>query len=145
MGGLFQLFGGRGRDFQELGHCPLFGLLWAALEFVVAPTGVSFSVLICYNKSTMRLKCWNSNLLPSWPLVSFNQFLSYPQWSCHSFTGCTLTPSLLSHVQAHSDYCRSSDCRNEILVFLLIAGEVPPSALRWHSHVLTSWFLPSQG
>ena len=94
---------GKGGFFQELGHCPLFGLLWAALEFVVAPTGVSFSVLICYNKSTMRLKCWNSNLLPSWPLVSFNQFLSYPQWSCHSFTGCTLTPSLLSHVQAHSD------------------------------------------
>ena len=33
---LFQLFpdyfGGRGRDFQELGHCPLFGLSWLASE-----------------------------------------------------------------------------------------------------------------
>ena len=32
MGGLFQLFGGRGGDFQELDNCPLFGLLWLALE-----------------------------------------------------------------------------------------------------------------
>ena len=31
-GGLFQLFGGGGRDFQELGHCPLFGLSWLVSE-----------------------------------------------------------------------------------------------------------------
>ena len=44
MGGIFQLFGGRGGDFQELGHCPLFGLL-QCLETVMAPLGVSFSLL----------------------------------------------------------------------------------------------------
>ena len=32
MGGLFQLFRGRGGDFQELGHRPLFGLWWLASE-----------------------------------------------------------------------------------------------------------------
>ena len=32
MGGLFQLFCRRGGDFQELGHRPLFGLLWSALD-----------------------------------------------------------------------------------------------------------------
>ena len=32
MAGLFQLFGGRGGDFQELGHHPLFSILWSASE-----------------------------------------------------------------------------------------------------------------
>ena len=32
MGGVFQLFWGRGGDFQELGHRPLFSLLWSASE-----------------------------------------------------------------------------------------------------------------
>ena len=31
MGGLFQLFWRRGGDFQDWGHCPLFGLFWPAL------------------------------------------------------------------------------------------------------------------
>lgn len=76
----------------------------------VAPMSVSFSMLICYNKRTMKLKvCWNLNLLPSWPLVGFNQCLSHPQWSCHSFTDCALTPSLPSPVQAHSD-CLQVKC-----------------------------------
>ena len=32
MGGLFQLFGGRGGSVQELGHCPLFWSFDGALE-----------------------------------------------------------------------------------------------------------------
>ena len=32
VGGLFQLFWGRGGDSQELGHCPLFGFLWSVSE-----------------------------------------------------------------------------------------------------------------
>ena len=32
MGGLFQLLRETGGDFQELGHCPLSGLVWLALE-----------------------------------------------------------------------------------------------------------------
>ena len=43
MRGLSQLFGGRGRDFQELGHILLFGLLWSSMQTVMAPVGVSFS------------------------------------------------------------------------------------------------------
>ena len=46
MGGLFQLFLGRGEDFQELGRCALFGLLTADLGTVRVPLGVSFSLLI---------------------------------------------------------------------------------------------------
>ena len=39
-------FGEGGGDFQELGHCPLFGVLWSASDLgtVMAPVwGVSFS------------------------------------------------------------------------------------------------------
>ena len=32
-------------------------------------------------------------------LVGSNQFLSYPQWLCHSFKGCALPPSLLSQYE----------------------------------------------
>ena len=67
MGGLFRLFGGRGRDFQELGHCPLFGLLWSVSELSQAPVGELFSMLIHYNEHIMRFKVYGkSNLLPSW-------------------------------------------------------------------------------
>jgi len=53
MGGVFQLFGGRGWDFQESGHCPLFGLYgwpWNCLGL----TGVSFSLLMCYHEHVLR-------------------------------------------------------------------------------------------
>ena len=45
MGGLFQLFWERGRDFQELGHYPHFGLLMMAWN-CHGPVSVSFSLLI---------------------------------------------------------------------------------------------------
>ena len=55
MGGVFQLFWGRGGDFQELGHCPLFDLSgWPST--VLAPVGVSFSLPMCYNERILRLK-----------------------------------------------------------------------------------------
>ena len=41
-GGIVQLFWGRGGDFPELGHSPLFGL-----GTVLATMGVSYSVLMC--------------------------------------------------------------------------------------------------
>ena len=56
MGGVFQLFWGRGRDFQKLGHCPLFDLYIVGLRTVMAPVGVSFSLLMCYNEAILRLK-----------------------------------------------------------------------------------------
>ena len=36
------LFQERGRDFQELGHHPLFGILGSAFGAVLGPVGVSF-------------------------------------------------------------------------------------------------------
>ena len=46
MGGLFQLFWGRGRDLQDLGHHSLLGLLTVPWNTRVAPLGVSFHLLI---------------------------------------------------------------------------------------------------
>ena len=46
---------GRGRDFQELGHCPLFDP-YGRLRTVMVPVGVSFSLLMCYNERILRLK-----------------------------------------------------------------------------------------
>ena len=34
MGGFIQLFGVRGGDFQELGHCPLFGFFCVSFFFL---------------------------------------------------------------------------------------------------------------
>ena len=56
---------GRGGDFQELGHCPLFDL-----GIVMAPVGVSFSLLMCYSEHILRLRVyWKLTCLtylPSW-------------------------------------------------------------------------------
>ena len=68
MGGLFQLFWGRGRDLQELGHRTLVDLLWSASE-------LSRRLWVCHladvlNKRILSLKvCWKSLVLhlgPSW-------------------------------------------------------------------------------
>ena len=62
--GLFQLFRGRGRDFQELGHHSLF---WVGLRIVMVLMSVLFNILMYYNENTLRLKAhWESNILPSW-------------------------------------------------------------------------------
>ena len=45
MGGLFQPFWERGGDFQELGPV-----------LVLAPLGVSFSLLACYNELIPKIK-----------------------------------------------------------------------------------------
>ena len=45
MGGVFQLFWGRGGDFQELGHH--FLTFMVGLGTVMVPVGVSFSLLMC--------------------------------------------------------------------------------------------------
>ena len=42
VGGLFQLFWGRGGNFQDLGHCPLLGLLTVPWN-CMAPLGESFT------------------------------------------------------------------------------------------------------
>ena len=46
---------GRGGDFQELGHRPLFDP-HGHLRTVMAPVGVLFSLLMCYNERMLRLK-----------------------------------------------------------------------------------------
>ena len=98
MGGLFQLFWERGRDFQELGHHSLFGLLGLDSK-------QSWQLWVChlanvlqrtYNKAQGPLEVESSAVLD---LVGSNLFMLYPQWLCHSFKGCTLSlPSCLNMI-----------------------------------------------
>ena len=70
MGGLFQLFSVRA-GIQELGHHLLFWLFMLGLGTVMAQLGMSYSLLIYYNKCVMRLRVyWKSNLFHLGP----NQF-----------------------------------------------------------------------
>ena len=55
MGGILALFWGRGRSFQELGHCLLLTFV-VGLRTVMAPVAVSCSMLMCYNELILRLK-----------------------------------------------------------------------------------------
>ena len=98
MGGLFQLFGGRSRDFQESGHRPLFALNdWpcsrdGACGYVTYQANVLQWV---YNETQVLSKVSSSAILD---LVDANQFLSYPQGLCPSFKSCTLPLFLLCHL-----------------------------------------------
>ena len=49
-----------------------------------------------YNEAQVLLEVDSSAILG---LISSNQFMSYPQWLCHSFKGCTLPLSFLSQAQ----------------------------------------------
>ena len=53
VGGVFQSFGGRDRDFQVLGHLPL---SMVGLGTTLVTLGVSFSLLMCYNECILRIK-----------------------------------------------------------------------------------------
>ena len=75
--GLFQVFWRRGRDFHDLGHRPLFGL-----RTVMALVGVSFSLLMNYNKHILRLKKVNSPAILD--VFGSNQFMSCP-WALSLF------------------------------------------------------------
>ena len=87
-GGLFQLFWGRGGDFQELGHHPLFWSLMVSLGTGTVPLGVSFSLLMCYNECTLRIKISLKLTRPSsW--TSLGCVLG----PCHSFKSCALPSS----------------------------------------------------
>ena len=44
VGGLFQLLWRKGKDFQELGHSPHFGLFMFSQKTVMVPVGMSFSI-----------------------------------------------------------------------------------------------------
>ena len=63
--GLFQLFWGKGRDFQELGHHSLFGLLWLTWELSWHLCRLAHAA--CYNECILRFEVyWKSTLLPFW-------------------------------------------------------------------------------
>ena len=55
----------KGWDFQELGHHPLFELLWLSLE-LPQHLGVSGSMWMCHRKHTLRLKVKRKLNLLSW-------------------------------------------------------------------------------
>ena len=80
MGGLFQLFWGRDRDFQELGHCPLFDILWLASELSwcwwVCHLAFANILQRMFNEAQGLLEVESSAILD---LVGSNQFSSYPK------------------------------------------------------------------
>ena len=97
--GLFQLFWGRSRDFQELWPFQEFLAFYGWPQNCHGACGCVIQ-LMHYNELTMRLKVhWKSNLLPSWAsqvLTGFCRILFFLML-CHSFNSCTLPPSFLSH------------------------------------------------
>ena len=56
MGGLFQLFWGRGQRFSGIGPLHTFWSLMTSLGTVMVPLGVSFNLLMCYNEHILRFK-----------------------------------------------------------------------------------------
>ena len=92
MGGLFQLFWGRGGDFQELGHRPLFGLLWSGLSWCpwVCHLAYANALQSLYNEAQGLLEVEASTILG---FIGSNQFLLCPQQLCHSFKCCAFMPS----------------------------------------------------
>ena len=96
MGGLFQLFGGRGQRFQELGHHPLL-TFHGCPQNCLALVGVSFSVLMWYSECIMQLAVpWKQNLPAILDPVGSNQSLSCLM-TCHSLKRSALPSSLLFH------------------------------------------------
>ena len=68
---------------------------------LTALVGVSFSMLMYYSEHMMRLKVyWKLTFPPSWTQY-FLSSLYHVLWSCHSFKGRALPPSLLfySHLR----------------------------------------------
>ena len=89
MGGVFQLFQ-EGVGISRNWATAHFLILMVGLGTVMAPVGVSFSLLMCYSEHILRLKVWQkSTSLPSWThlvLISLCHVLGL----CHSFKGCAL-------------------------------------------------------
>ena len=79
-----------------MGHSPFFVLLWSALELSwhlwVCHLTYASELQLAYNETQGLLEVKSSAILD---LVGSNQFMSYPQWLCHSFKGCVLLLSLL--------------------------------------------------
>lgn len=73
----------------------LTALLWSALKrsWCLWTCHLANVLQWTYNKAQVLLEVGSSAILG---LISSNQFMSYPQWLCHSFKGCGLPPSLLS-------------------------------------------------
>ena len=91
---------GKGWRFPGLRPLLHFFTLMVGLGIVMAPMGVSLSLLMCYNEHILRLMCyskdimrlkvqWKSTCPPSWTtlvLISVCHVFGL----CHSFNGCAL-------------------------------------------------------
>lgn len=113
VGGLFQLFYKTVGDFQELGHHPLFGHLWSALELLWCQWVCH---LACRYIDIVRSVYWGSRprsqLSTILNLVGSNQFMSsvaiillkvvpwpFPvSQGLHVYTGCSLNKVSLNWV-----------------------------------------------
>ena len=141
MGWVIPTILGKGQGFPGIGPPLTFWPFMASLRTVMALVGVSFSMIIYYNERIMRLKvCWKSSY-SILGLVGSNQFLSYSQRLCHSFNGCALPPSLLSH-KGHSQLLEAicNPCHMDSSIFKASNGKI--SLLFNPSHVLNHLTLP---
>ena len=102
MGGLFQLFRGRGEDFQELGHCPLSAFYDYPQNCHGSGGYVIWLLLMYHNECILRLEAyWKSHLPPFWTQVVLSS-LCHVLCLCHSFKGWALPSSLLFHLHPSS-------------------------------------------
>ena len=98
VGGLLQLFRGGGWDFQELGHHPLFGLLWSASE--LAWCWWAYRLAFWCVAVSVR---WGSGSGRSWLFHSLSWTSLVPAslchilWPCYYFKDCAVPPFLLFH------------------------------------------------
>ena len=86
---------GKGQRFPGIGPPPIFWSLKVSLGTVLAPLGVSFSLLVCYNERILRIKIQSKlTCLPSWThLIPIS--LCCVLGLCHPFKSCALPPPLL--------------------------------------------------
>lgn len=64
-----------------------------SLRTVMAPVGASLSMPMYDSESIMRLKrFWEVESFAILDLEGSNQFLSCPPWLCHSFNSCVSFP-----------------------------------------------------
>lgn len=92
-GKIIPTISGKGGDFQELSHHPLFGLFMISLRTVLGAEGVCHLTPYCseYSEFHSLLEVKSSNILG---LVNSSQFC-HVLWLCHSLKDSALLHSLL--------------------------------------------------
>ena len=95
-GRIIAIIWGKRWRFPGIGPLPTFCPVLIGLRTVMAPAGVSISMLLYYSEHIVHgpQEVKSSAILA---LVGSNQFLSHPQGLCHSFKSCALPFSLFQN------------------------------------------------